>query len=216
MIFRVILAFFLLSFFFIASAEEIKFEQSEYFLKNKAEIKFFTSNNGEITREVFVKGFRINDLFLANLSNNKKIQEKVQTGIQAKRIRESVVAGLGIPTGILLLYASSVSKNSIINGVYIDNKINNNFYDSGSFIFGLSSSIVFLYGIVNAFQLFNDFSGFSFQQVLTDKEAEDIVKKYNYDLKLKILNQEKINIFPNNRLSIFDNNIMILNITKKF
>lgn len=215
MIFRTILTFFLISFFSTAYAEEAKFEQSEYFLKNKAEIKFLKGTNGETTREVFVKGFRSNDLLLAELSNNKKIQQKVQIEIQNKRVKETLVAGLGIPAGGLLLYASTFAKNQVVNGVNV-NQANNNFYDSGAFVFGLGGSIVLLYGIVNAFQLLNDFSGFTYQQVLTDREAEDIVKKYNYDLKVKILNQEKINIFPNNRLSILNNNIMIFNITRKF
>lgn len=101
MIFRTILTFFLISFFSKAYAEEAKFEQSEYFLKNKAEIKFLKGTNGETTREVFVKGFRSNDLSLAELSNNKKIQQKVQIEIQNKRVKESLVAGLG--QGCLIL-----------------------------------------------------------------------------------------------------------------
>ncbi|MFN8673621.1 MAG: hypothetical protein U0457_16255 [Candidatus Sericytochromatia bacterium] len=199
----------------IQAQAEINFEESELFLKNKAEIKYYKSGNEKI-REVYLKGFRISDLEISQLSKDKELFIRTEKTIQEKRIKDSLVTFLGLPTGALLLYIATLNRdNQKIPNTPI--RLNNNpVYDAGTFLLSMGGTIIFLYAIVNSFYLVSEVSGIKPIMVLKDDEVEDIIKNYNLELKRKILNQEKINIFFNDYLFSESNNIMIFSISKTF
>ncbi len=215
MFFRLLVSFLIALIPFKSNAESLV-EDSEFFLKNKAEIKYNNTSNQK-SREVYLKGFRIDDLQLSKLSKDKNLFDKVENEINIKRLKDSAISVFGLPTGVLLLYLSSLSRsqeNMPINGVNLNY---NPAYSTASFLLGIGGTIIFLYSIVNTFNLINEISGMGFAKILTDKEADEIIQNYNNQLKNKILNQDKkINIFNNNYLFNSNNNIMIFSIGKTF
>jgi hypothetical protein len=58
---------------FAAPITKTDIEQSEAFLRKKAEIRY-TKVGSETIREIFINGFRVNDQNLATLGNDKEIQ----------------------------------------------------------------------------------------------------------------------------------------------
>lgn len=192
-------------------------ENSEEFQKKKAEIKYTRIGN-ETVREVYINGFRVNDRNLPMLVKDKTLESKIGSAVSSRRVTWIASAGLGIPVGGLLLYMAATSRAAL--------PVNNNpppigqFNTAGStdfktFLFGTLGAVVTLYAVVNSVSLINDMTGMNSPQVLKDKDAEDVVKKYNENLKEEMLKKVSNNLSSSN-LSVGSNNIMILNVNKSF
>ncbi len=191
-------------------------EKSEEYLRKKAEIRFIKVEK-EIIREVYINGFRVNDQNLASMSNDKALIDKIGTAISSRRATWGTTVGLGLPVGSLLIYlAASGGSNIPANNqpAPIGQFNRPPAVDAKTFVLGTLGTLVTLYAVVNSISLLNDLTGLSSPQILKDREAEDIVKKYNENLKNEILNKQLKVSFGG--LSSSDNNIMILNVSKSF
>lgn len=192
-------------------------ENSEEYLKNKAEIKY-TKVGSETIREVYIKGFRVNDKNLPSLVNDKALEAKIGSAVSSRRATWVASAGLGIPAGGVLLYLAASSRSALpVNNrpVPLGQTGVSQGTDFKTFAFGTLGAIVTLYAVVNSISLINDMTGLNSPQVLQDKDAESIVQKYNDNLKDDILNKVSNNL-STSVLSEGSNNIMILNVNKSF
>ncbi len=192
-------------------------ENSEEFLKNRAEIKY-TKVGKETFREVYIKGFRVNDQNLPSLVNDKALETKIGSAVSNRRATWVASAGLGIPVGGALLYMATSSRDALPvtnTPVPLGQSNFTQGTDFKTFAFGTLGALVTLYAVVNSISLINDMTGMNSPQVLKDKEAEAIVNKYNDNLKANMLKKISNNLTVST-LSESSNNIIILNINKSF
>lgn len=202
---------------FTQTVTKADLENSEEFQKNKAEIKYSKVGN-ETIREVYIKGFRVNDQNLPSLVNDKNLETKIGSAVSSRRATWVASAGLGIPVGGALLYMAAVSRSALPNAnrqMPLGQTNFNQGTDFKTFAFGTLGAIVTLYAVVNSISLINDMTGMNSPQVLKNKEAEAIVNKYNDNLKDDMLKKIS-NTLTTSSLSEGSNNIMILNVNKSF
>lgn len=192
-------------------------ENSEEFLKKKAEIKY-TKIGNEMVREVYINGFRVNDQNLPSLIKDKELEKKIGDAVNSRRATWIATAGVGIPVGGLLLYMAANSRAALpVNNkpAPIGQFNTSQPTDVKTFVFSTLGAAVTLYAVVNSVSLINDMTGMNSPQVLKDKDAQDAVNKYNENLKSDLLKKVSNNLSSSN-LSEGSNNIMILNVNKSF
>lgn len=174
------------------------------FSKRKAKIRYIKIGNNTI-REVFINGFRVNDEFIASLSNNKDLYNKVISEIYNRRIRNILFSTIGLPLASVMGYYAN-KENKII---YTQNGIFQNTTTLG-FLLNTLSVFISLYSIVSLIDLLNDITGIYRENLLTNNEVENIINSYNLKLK-KNLQENKINF-----LYYQDNKLILLSVNNRF
>jgi hypothetical protein len=201
---------------FAAPITKSDVEQSEEYLRKKAEIRY-TKVGDETIREVFINGFRVNDQNLASIGNDKVMLGKIGSAISSRRLTWGTTVGLGLPAGALLIYlAASGRSNLPVNNTAapIGQFDRAPSVDAKTFVLGTLGALVTLYAVVNSVSLLNDITGLNSPSVLKNTEAESMVNQYNDKLKDELMKKQSHNN-TNVSLSTANNNIMI-NVNKSF
>lgn len=202
---------------FAAPITKADIEQSEEFLRKKAEIRY-TKVGGETIREIFINGFRVNDQNLASLGNDQTLMNKIGSAITIRRATWGTTIGLGLPAGSLLIYLAASGSSNIPaenSAVPVGQFNSPPSVDVKTFILGTLGALVTIYAVVNSVSLLNDITGLNSPSVLNDKEAENLVKSYNEKLTTDLFKKQSKND-TNISLSSMNNNIMIFNVRKSF
>lgn len=203
---RIIVSIFLIFTVFVQNVySQENIENSSDYIRRKAKIKYIKIGNINI-REVFVNGFRVNDEFIASLSDNKDLYNKIISETNNKRIRNIFFSIIGLPLSSVMGYYAN-KENRII---YTDNGIFQNSTPLGFFLNTLSVFIS-LYSIISLIDFLNDITGLNRENLLTNSEVENIIDSYNLKLKNEILQEKRINC-----LHCEYNNIIILYMSKSF
>ena len=182
--------------FFIQSvyAEEIinlkDIEQSEEYLKNKADIKY-EQRETTIIRQISVGGIRVHDIYLVDILGNQDMKNRLLDEQNKRRITYALIAGLGLPVGSYLISLAS-SRLTVLP--QMSNAVT---FDISTFLLGTGGTIITIFGVMYGVYLINDITGIENPTMLTDKEAEELVLEYNQKLKEELIKKQETNSFNN-------------------